>query len=196
MKRLMMAVAGLVVAFAALPVSATAQNPTFHVGGGIANGIGDLGDFTEMGWMGFAGVDMPIRSMPGLGIGATASYAHIPYEGNADNATNIPALLVEASYLVGAESASRIKFYLRGGVGVLQHRYDPGNTNGDDESETKAGFGAGVGFLYANPGVTPFVGVHLISGGSDTGYYTVYAGVSLGGAASNSASAIRRMIRR
>jgi hypothetical protein len=195
MKRLMIAVAGLAVAVAALPESARAQNPTFHVGGGIAMGVGDLDEGTEMGWMGFAGVDMPLKSWPGLGVGATASYAHIPYEGDADDATNIPALLVELSYLVGATSPSPLKFYLRGGAGVLQHRYDPGNSNADDESETKAGFGAGVGFLYARPGITPFAGVHLISGGSDTGYYTVYAGISIGGS-SSTASAIRRMIRR
>jgi hypothetical protein len=195
MKRLMMAVAGLVVAFAALPVNATAQSPSFHVGGGVAMGVGDLSDFTETGWMAFAGVDMPIRSMTGLAIGATASYAHIPYEGDDDDATNIPALLVEAAYLVGATSPSPFKIYLRGGAGVLQHRYDAGNSGFDDESETKVGLGAGVGFLYARPGITPFAGVHLIHGGSDTGYYSVYAGISIGGS-SSTASAIRRMIRR
>jgi hypothetical protein len=195
MKRLMMAVAGLVVAFAALPVTASAQNPTFHVGGGIAMGIGDLSDFTETGWMAFAGVDMPIQSMPGLAIGATASWAHIPYEGDDDDATNIPALLVEAAYLIGATSPSPFKFYLRGGAGVLQHRYDAGNSGFEEDSETKVGFGGGAGFLYARPGVSPFAGVHVISGGEDTGYYTIYAGISIG-SGSPSASAIRKIFRR
>jgi hypothetical protein len=196
MKRLMMAVAGLVVAFAAMSVQARAQSPSFHVGGGVAMGMGDLSDVTETGWMAFAGVDMPIKSTTGLAIGATASWAHIPYEGDDDDATNIPALLVEAAYLIGAASPSPVKFYLRGGAGVLQHRYDAGNSGFDDESETKVGFGGGAGIMYARPGITPFAGVHVISGGSDTGYYTVYAGVSLGGGASNTASAIRRMIKR
>jgi hypothetical protein len=195
MKRLMISLAGLVVAFAAPSSRIEAQNVSFHFGGGLAMGAGDLNDGTESGWMGFAGLDMPIMSVPGLGIGATASYAHIPYEGDADDATNIPALLVELSYLIGAASPSPLKFYVRGGGGVLQHRYDAGNSNIDEESETKAGFGAGAGILYAMRQVSPFAGVHFISGGSDTGYYSIYAGISIGGSG-GSASAIRRLIRR
>lgn len=195
MKRLMISLAGLVVALAAPSSSVEAQNVSFHFGGGLAMGAGDLNDGTESGWMGFAGLDMPIMSVPGLGIGATASYAHIPYEGDADDATNIPALLVELSYLIGAASQSPLKVYLRGGGGVLQHRYDAGNSNIEEESETKAGFGAGGGILYAMKQVSPFAGVHFISGGSDTGYYTIYAGVSIGGGG-GSASAIRKLLRR
>ena len=194
MKRFTLLLAALAVVAVAPSQQAVAQNVTFHIGGGIANGIGDLSEETDMGWMGFAGLDVPIMSMPGLAVGATASYAHIPYEGDFGDATNIPALLGEVAYLFGATSPSRVKPYIRAGAGVLQHRYDPGDLGDDEESETKFGVGGGGGIVFRAAGFSPFVGAHVISGGSDTGYYTVYVGVTFGG---NSASnAIRNALRR
>ncbi|MGI9044527.1 MAG: outer membrane protein [Gemmatimonadaceae bacterium] len=195
MKRIMLFLAALVVAVALSSGSIQAQGLSFHLGGGIAMGAGDLSDNTETGWMGFAGLDTPIASLPGLGIGATASYAHIPYEGELDDATNISALLAELSYLIGATSSSPFKPYVRGGIGAVQHKYDSDYSNGDSDSETKVGFGAGAGILYAMRQVSPFIGAHFISSGSETSYYTVYAGISIGGGG-GTAAAVRRAIGR
>ncbi len=153
-------------------------------------GSGDLGDATKTGWMAFAGADIPIASIPGMSLGATASYTHIPYEGEGDDATNIPALFANLGYLFGAASPSRIKPWVRAGVGVLQHRYDAGNIPYDEEdSETKAGVTAGAGISFVMPSVRPFIGASFVSGGSDTQFIAVYAGFNFGGAAR---AAIRR----
>lgn len=190
MKRSMLSIAGLAVVASLFGGQLHAQNLSFHVGGGAAIGSGDLGDATKTGWMGFAGADMPIASMPGMVIGATASYAHIPYEGTGEDATNIPALFANLGYLFGATSPGRIKPWVRAGVGVLQHRYDAGNIPYDEEdSETKAGVSAGAGISFMMPAVRPFIGASFVSGGSDTQFIAVYAGLSLGG---TSKAAIRR----
>ncbi len=190
MKRSMLPVAGLAVVASLLSGQLHAQSLTFHVGGGAAMGSGDLGDATKTGWIGFAGADVPIASMPGASIGATASYTHIPYEGEGDDATNIPALFANLGYLFGAASPSRIKPWVRAGVGVLQHRYDAGNVSYDEEeSETKVGATAGVGVSFVTPSVRPFVGASFVTGGSDTQFIAVYAGFNFGGV---SRAAIRR----
>src|SRR5689334_3218367 len=60
------------------------------VGGGVATGNGNLSDDTDSGWLGYVGLDIPLSLTPGLSVGVTASYAHIPYKGSFNEATNIP----------------------------------------------------------------------------------------------------------
>lgn len=192
MKRMLHSLAGLVVA-AALPLAAAgAQGVSFHLGGGAAFGTGDLSDVgTDTGWTGFAGFTVPIASMPGFGVGATASYTHIPYS-DVDAATNVPAAFGEVAYLVGATSPSRIKPYLRAGIGVLQHRYSAdGGYGSDGDSETKFAGAAGAGLNFVMSSVTPFVGAHFVTGGSDTSFIIAYVGLAFGGRSSAS-SALRR----
>ena len=114
MKRTLHSLAALVVAAAGVPLAPVgAQNLVFFVGGGPAFGMQDLNNGTDTGWIGFAGADFLIKSVPGLSVGPTASYTHIPYSG-VDAATNIPALFGELGYLVDATSPSPFKPYIRG----------------------------------------------------------------------------------
>jgi hypothetical protein len=78
MKRTLHSLAALIIAVAVPATTASAQNLVFFAGGGGVWGTGDLSDSTDTGWIGFAGVDYPIRSMPGLAIGVSGIYAHIP----------------------------------------------------------------------------------------------------------------------
>ena len=179
MKRSMLSLAVLVIAAVAPGSSVAGQGISFHVGGGLAMGSGDLSDDTDTGWLGFAGADYSIMSVPGLAIGATASYAHIPYSGDGEDATNIPSLFAQLSYAFGATSTNRIVPWVRGGVGIMQHKYDPGNTNFDEESESKVGFAANAGLSYRMPSISPFVGVGYFTAGSDTGYMSAYIGLRI-----------------
>lgn len=193
MKRILLAAVALVVA-AVLPVPALeAQSIIPFIGGGIAKGVSDLSDGTDLGWAAFAGAGLPIASAPGFSVGAVASWTHIPYSGSAGAATNIPALFGEVGYLIGATTASMVKPYVRAGVGVMQHRYDPGSTTTayTSDYQTKAGFSAGAGLNFVMESVTPFVGAHFITGGSDTSFFIVYGGVSFGGGGPSKAT-IRR----
>lgn len=196
MKHRLLSVAALVLAAGMAQQNAGAQMIIPFIGGGPAWGSGDISDAgSEMGWMGFAGVDYTLAAMPGATIGASAIYAHIPYKGAAENATNIPGVFADVGYLFGATSASRIKPYIRGGIGVMQRRYDAGNNTSyaNEDSETKLGGAIGAGINFVMGSISPFVGAHFITGGSDTQFYTAYVGLSFGGAP---ATAAKRLFRR
>ena len=193
MKRTLHSLAALVVAAAAVPLAPVgAQNMVFFLGGGQAFGMQDLNDGTDTGWIGFAGADFLIKSVPGLSVGPTASYTHIPYSG-VDAATNIPALFGELGYLVGATSPSPFKPYIRGGVGVMSHRFDVGGGyNGSSTSETKVGVSGGAGINWIMPSVSPFIGAHVISAGKSTSFFTVYIGLAFGGGGGSAPSTHRK----
>ena len=101
---------------------------------------------------------------------------------------------MDFGYAFGVTSPGRIKPYVRGGIGAIQHRYDPGNSSADDESETKLGAAVGAGINIMMGPISPFVGAHFVTGGSDTQFYTVYVGLSFGGAPA--AAAAKRIFRR
>jgi opacity protein-like surface antigen len=192
MKRILLAAVALSVA-AAVPVpSLEAQMIIPFLGGGFAKWLSDLSEDTDIGWIGFGGVDYTIASVPGLSVGAVASYTHIPYSGDGGDATNIPALFGELGYTVGATTANMIKPYIRGGVGIMQHRYDPGDLPVDDESETKAGVSIGAGLNFVMQSVSPFIGAHFITGGSDTSFFAVYGGIAFGGSGGHTMTFRRR----
>lgn len=182
MKRTLHSLVALVVAAAVPLVPLGAQNVNFFLGGGGAFPMGDLKDEgAETGWIGFAGVGVPITSVPGAVIGVTGFYAHMPYEGPLDDATNIPGLFADLGYVFGAASPTRIKPYMRFGVGVMQHRYDIDGYSSDGESETKLGGAIGAGLNFAMDSFTPFVGAHFVTGGSDTSFLAAYVGLAFGG---------------
>ena len=187
MKRKLLPLVALVVAAAVTVSPLRAQNVSFFLGGGGAFGTGDLSEDTNTGWIGFAGAGVPITSVPGAIVGLTGFYAHIPYDG-VDAATNIPGLFADLGYVFGATSPSPVKPYIRFGAGVMQHRYSVGGGYDSDDSETKAGGAIGAGLNYVMPSVTPFVGAHFVTGGSDTSFFTVYVGLGFGGRSSSSAS--------
>ncbi len=188
MKRLSGSLAVLVLAASVPLATLSAQTVTAHVGGGIGLGTGDLSDGTDTGWTGFAGVDYLIHSVPGLSIGATASYTHLPITGT-DAAVNLPLALGEIGYLIGAASPGQIKPYVRGGVGVLSRRISVNGSYGDvSDSETKAAVGVGAGLNWMMPSVSPFVGAHFITAGSSTSYAIVYIGLGFGGGSGASSS--------
>jgi hypothetical protein len=195
MKRMLHSLLALAVAAAVPAVPLGAQNLSFFLGGGGAFPTGELkDDGAETGWIGFAGVGLPIRSVPGAFVGVTGIYAHIPYEGDLDDATNIPGLFADVGYVFGATSPTRIKPYMRFGVGVLQHRYELEGYGGEGESETKLGGAVGAGLNFVMQSVTPFVGAHFVTGGSDTSFFAAYLGFAFGGggAGASRAPSLRR----
>lgn len=183
MKRFSLAALALACAVT-LPVSElTAQRrvvPFF--GGGIATGNGDLGDDTDAGWLGFVGLDVPLSLTPGLSVGVTGSYVHIPYKGSFDEAMNIPGLFGEVGYVIAQQSSFPIKPFLRGGVGVEVHRYDPGSTAFREQSDTRVAFGGGGGLEFLVGSTAIFAGAQYVTNG-DAGYLAIHGGLALPGKA-------------
>jgi len=151
-----------------------------YLGGGVAAGAGDLSSDTDNGWLVFGGLDLTLAVLPGLSVGATVSYTHIPYQGGFNEATNITGVFGEASYVPWATSAMSLKPYVRAGIGMLQHEYDPGTTRFDSQSESKIGFSAGAGLSYNFGSAAPFLGFHFVGTG-ETGFLAFHGGVAFPG---------------
>jgi hypothetical protein len=175
-----------------LPVSdlAAQRRVVPFLGGGIATGNGDLGDDTDTGWVGFVGLDVPLSLTPGLSVGVTASYAHIPYKGPFDEATNIPGLFGEVGYVIAERSAFPVKPFLRGGIGVEVHKYDPGSTTFREQSETGMSFGGGGGLQILVGSTAVFAGAQYVTNG-DAGYLALHGGLAFPGKVHSGSRALR-----
>ena len=196
MKRLLIAALALVGAVT-LPVSdlAAQRRVVPFVGGGIATGNGDLSDDTDTGWLGYVGLDVPLSVTPGLSVGVTASYAHIPYKGSFNEATNIPGLFGEVGYVIAERSSFPIKPFLRGGVGVEVHKYDPGSTAFRESSKTGMSFSGGGGLQFLVGPTAIFAGAQYVSNG-DAGYLALHGGLAFPGKAHSASRALRSVFAR
>ena len=196
MKRFLLAALTLLGAVT-LPVSdlAAQRRVVPYFGGGIATGNGDLSDDTDTGWLGYVGLDIPLSLTPGLSVGVTASYAHIPYKGSFNEATNIPGLFGEVGYVIAQRSSFPIKPFLRGGVGVEVHKYDPGSTAFREESETGMSFTGGGGLQLQVASTAIFAGAQYVSNG-DAGYLALHGGIAFPGKAHNANRALRSLFTR
>lgn len=181
MKRILLSAAAITVAVTTPFTSAAAQRRLVpFIGAGLATGTGDLSQGTDNGWLAFAGVDMPIGLTPGLTLGLTGSYTHVPYQGTFDEATNIPALFGEVGYVIGARSPRRVKPYLRAGTGVQLRKYDPGTTGYRKQSDGGLAFSAGGGLQFLVSSTALFIGAHFVTD-ADAGFLAFHGGVAFPG---------------
>lgn len=165
------------------------------VGGGVATGNGDLSDDTDSGWLGYVGLDVPLSLTPGLSVGVTASYAHIPYKGTFNEAMNIPGLFADVGYVIAERSSFPVKPFLRGGVGVEVHKYDPGSAGFREESETGMSVSGGGGIQFRVASTAIFAGAQYVTNG-DAGYLALHAGLAFPGRAHGASRALRSVFAR
>jgi hypothetical protein len=183
MKRILLSAAVVMVAVGTPYAHADAQRRIVpFVGVGLATGTGDLSQGTDNGWSAFAGIDLPLGLTPGLTLGLTGSYAHVPYQGSFDEATNIPALFGELGYVIGAKSSRIVKPYVRAGAGVQVRRYDPGTTGYQKQSDGGLAFSMGGGVQFLVSSTALFVGARLVGDG-DAGFVAFHGGVAFPGRA-------------
>jgi hypothetical protein len=196
MKRFLLAALTLLGAVT-LPVSdlAAQRRVVPFFGGGMATGNGDLSDDTDTGWLGYVGLDVPLSLTPGLSVGVTASYAHIPYAGQFSEAMNIPGLFGEVGYVIAERSSFPVKPFVRGGVGVEIHKYDPGSTSYRESSETGMSFSGGGGLQFLVASTAIFAGAQYVSNG-DAGYLAIHGGLAFPGKAHSASRALRSVFAR
>jgi len=182
MKRMLWSAVTIVLAMALSFGDAEAQRRIVpFAGGGLATGMGDLGDGTGNGWVAFGGIDIPLPALnPGVSFAVTGSYSHVPYTGTFNEATNVSALVGELGYVINASSS--VKPYLRAGLGPQLRKYDPGNSGFRAQSEGGLALSAGGGVQFLVSSTVLFVGAHLITD-ADAGVLTFHGGVGLPGKA-------------
>jgi opacity protein-like surface antigen len=180
MRRLTLFVPAAFTAATAFADLGAQQRVVPYFGAGLASGTGDLSDDTDNGWLVYGGIGFPVGKNRAVSIGVTLGYAHIPYLGGFEEATNVTSLVGELGYLVGASSPGRVKPYVRGGLGMIQRRYDPGDTGYESSSESDIGFSAGAGLNFVFNSTTFFLGGHIVST-ADAGFLAFHGGLSFPG---------------
>jgi hypothetical protein len=178
MKRHVLPCVSLLLA-AALPCSTlSAQQIVPFIGGGVAMGMGDVGDDTDPGWLLLGGFDVPLPLVAdGFGFGVAGAFANIPYKGTFSEKLQVTSVTAEISYLIGAATSS-LRPYVRGGAGVQVHRYDPGTIDTRSETNARLGFSAGAGVSFSLGTANAVVGGRLAMA-EDGGFVGGHAGVSI-----------------
>jgi hypothetical protein len=116
--------------------------------------------------------------LPGLTVGPALSHARIPYRGGFSEFEGVTAVLGEAGYRIEAGLPRGIQPFVRAGLGLLIHRYDPGSI--DTRATTRSGPGASLGAGLRVPlgGLSALIGGR-VTGDVDRGYVAVHLGISL-----------------
>lgn len=182
MKRVLFSVLTVLVSVIPFADAGAQRRIVPFVGGGLAAGTGDLSENTDNGWLVFGGLDFPLGLNPGLSFGVTGSYTRVPYKGAFDEGTNIPAFFGELGYVIGVNSSSIVKPYLRAGAGVQLRKYDPGTTGFREQSDGGLAFTAGGGLQFLVSAASVFAGAHFV-GDADAGFLAFHGGVAFPGRA-------------
>jgi hypothetical protein len=164
---------------AALPCTAlSAQQIVPFVGGGVAIGMGDVGEDTDPGLLVVGGFDVPLPVVAdGFGFGVTGAFANIPYKGTFSEKLQVTSVTAEISYLIGAATSS-LRPYLRGGAGVQVNRYDPGDLDTQSSTNARLGFSGGAGLSFALGAANAIVGGRIAMS-DEGGFVGGHVGVSI-----------------
>jgi opacity protein-like surface antigen len=130
----------------AFPLTANAQN--IYVLAGLSVPSSDYGDFADTGWLGGAGVTVPVGEA-GLWAGADVLYGQNSFSSDVvDENFKLFSAMGILGYDIPTESS--LSPYLWGGAGIMSL------SNGDSESGFGWQFGAGLAF-QGDSNITPFV---------------------------------------
>jgi hypothetical protein len=138
--------AGAVLAALAVAAPVSAQSRAgYFVGAGVLSPSGDFGDFAKGGWMGAAGLSIPLGQSRWT-LEPTLFYGHAAHEGSDGDASNVPGAAIGFNY---ALATGGVVPYVTAMSGMLQHRFDAGNTGPELGADTQVLLGAGAGIGFA-----------------------------------------------
>ncbi|MDX1395786.1 MAG: hypothetical protein R3195_15495 [Gemmatimonadota bacterium] len=163
------------------PVALLGQG--IYFGAGATFPTGDFGDYADTGWMGVAGVTFDIGT-GGLWVGGEGFYgqnnhsddlAPTPTE-EAGAKTNPYGAMGIVGY--GTGDGESLGFYFFGGAGLLVHKYS--SDVSDSVSDSNFGYQAGAGVSFPLGGSLDLWGEGRFMGASDTTFFGLLAGLSIG----------------
>ncbi len=168
-------VAVLAAMFLAVPVLAQSKVGYF-VGAGLLSPSGNFADYAKGGWMGAAGLSVPLGQSR-WSLEPTLFYGHAAHEGNDGDASNIVGGAMGFGYALGSDGVIP---YLSAISGMLQHRFDGGNTGPDPAPDTQVLLGVGGGLGVALGGTTLFLDARYTHA-ENTRFMTFTVGLGFGG---------------
>ncbi|BAH37192.1 MAG TPA: hypothetical protein DGD08_00195 [Gemmatimonas aurantiaca] len=177
----MLGLAAAIAAPAALSAQASTDKPvSFGLSGGLSLPMGDLGDATESGFTGAGHIFLKPASMKSLGFRGDVSFDR--WSAKATDDVNLQSIGFVANALYSVNSASMVKPYLLGGVGMYNSKatIDLGSTGGSTPSSTDLGIQVGGGLRFQLSGFSTFLEakyVNVFTDGSSTNWLPITFGV-------------------
>jgi hypothetical protein len=160
----------------AAPQAASAQ-VGFFIGAGALMPMGEFGDYANTGFLVVGGVSIPTANQK-VGVDVMAFYGRATHDGDLNEATNIPGAAVGLTYMLS--SGGSVMPYLSVMAGALQHRYDPGDSGFEEDSETQVMFGGGGGLAIPMSSMMLFVDARYAHT-KDTAFLSLSVGLGFGG---------------
>jgi hypothetical protein len=171
----------LLIALAVLGTTAHAANgqPILSISAGATVPLGDYGKYAKTGWMGSAGVLVPL-STSALRVGG-----HLLYGGNSHSdvdgdKTTLLGVLGSVVYRLG--DVTKPGLYLMGNVGMLQHKYASDLFPAAEGSSSGVAFGGGAGFSIPMGRLNVHGSAGFLTAsidGESTAFVPIQAGVSI-----------------
>ncbi|HET7251635.1 MAG TPA: outer membrane beta-barrel protein [Gemmatimonadales bacterium] len=184
MKRVVLSLLALIAIAGAGSLSA--QGMRFGIGGGLVLPTGDYKKVDKMGWLVGADATYWLMGAP-VGIRVEGSYSQTSHKDQGgvavDGNSKIIGGMADVVYAFGTDK-DQIRPYILGGIGIFNVKVTSPSF-GIDTSETKVGFGGGVGvaFKLGTGGTRFFVEgkyVTVSTSGTSTTFLPIRAGFRFG----------------
>ena len=150
----------------------------FGVSAGLSMPVGTFGDVVKSGYNASALLSYSVPLSP-IGVRAELGYNRFDFEGGGGNSQILDGAV---NLLISAPSASLIKPYVTGGLGVYRHKATATGLIGFEESKTKLGFNGGAGISFGLSGFQTqlearYVYITKENGGDATQYVPISFGI-------------------
>jgi opacity protein-like surface antigen len=163
----------LAVAALALGAGRLGAQTRITIGGGLLMPMGTYKDNDKMGFIGQAGIGMPVGP---IGIRIEGDYGQSSHKNNVGGNTKIIGGMAAAVYHF--KSPSTVKPYVLGGLGMYNVKVDV--TGFGSASETKLAFGGGAGLELKMTGASLYLEakyMNVTTSGSSTAFIPITVGV-------------------
>jgi hypothetical protein len=172
--------AALALAFVGgLAPAPTAAQITVFIDGGATIPTGDYGDYANTGWMGSAGVTVPVGES-GLFVAGTGFYGSNNHSDIDGDKTNLLGGVGSLGYAIASDGS--MMPYVFGSVGFMQHSYKSDTYPDLEDSVSGLAFGGGAGVSFPLGGINGNVQGAYIMGSGDidgTQFFSIGAGIGI-----------------
>jgi hypothetical protein len=175
LKRLMFGVSAVALSMTVANVAHAQAH--FGVSAGVSMPVSTFGDVVKAGYNANALLSYSVPLSP-IGVRAELGYNRFDFDGGGGNSQILDGAV---NLVVSSPSASVIKPYVTGGLGVYRNKYSSTTLLGGESTSTKLGFNGGAGLSFGLSGFQTHVEARYVYITKESGFDAVqYVPISFG----------------